>query len=462
VIPRRHRGSSSARESSTDEPCDRPAARGRRGKPNVQVTLEKLGPCQAKIHFTVPGEEFQGVVRRAYAHAGRNVRMKGFRPGHVPEQVIEKQFGPQIKNDAIEHFVRQAFEQAVKENSLKVVGFQRVNLEDVKVVLGGDFTHEFEVSLRPEIALGDYKGIAIESELEPVMDHEVDDALKSFRAQQSTPHPAGDAGLPIDGMALVKVEWLHDGKTVLSRDGLRLSPESPTPGTDPEAFKTAMQGVHDGETRELPMIFPEEFDQAELRGKPGLCRLSISQAFRMVPPTDEEVRRFFDAQDEAALKKTVHDKIEEAKREQENQRIESALVEKLLAMHEFELPQMMLDEQTNQRLAQLSRQLEQQGTPPERIQEQLESQRDATRDAAARGMRALFLIQAVAEKENLLVNREDMQAEVKSIAERNNSTLEEVSEYYKKNNLFDQMAIEILERKVRKFLRENAKVTEPS
>jgi len=77
-------------------------------------------------------------------------------------------------------------------------------------------------------------------------------------------------------------------------------------------------------------------------------------------------------------------------------------------------------------------------------------------------MRALFLVQAIAEKENLLVNREDMESELAAIAERNKASVEEVNEYYKKNNLFDQMAIEILERKVRKFLRENAKVSVPS
>jgi trigger factor len=209
------------------------------------------------------------------------------------------------------------------------------------------------------------------------------------------------------------------------------------------------------------MIFPDEFDQAELRGKPGVCRLVVGQAFRMVPPTDEEVFRFFDVQDDAALKVSVREKIGEAKREQENQRVEGALLEQILSAHEFDLPPMMLDDQTNSRLAQLARQLEQQGVPKERLTEQVESQREQAREAAARGMRALFLIQTIAEKENLLVNREDMQAEIKSIAERNNSSLEEVNEYYKKNNLFDQMAIEILERKVRRFLRENARVTEP-
>jgi trigger factor len=428
----------------------------------VQVTLEKLGPCQAKVHFTVPGDEFHGAVRRGLANAGRNVRMKGFRPGHVPEQVIEKQFGAQIKNEAIEHFVRQAYEQAVKENSLKVVGFQRINLEEIKILEGADFSHQFEISLRPEIQLSEVKGLAIESELEPVMDQEVLDALKNFRVQQAQPEPAGEAGLPLEGMALVKVEWFHEGESVLARDGIRVSPESPTPGTDPEAFKTALLGVKDGETREIPMTFPEEFERADLRGKAGLCRLTVSQAYRMIPPTDEEVLRFFDVKDEAALKVTVREKIAEAKQEQENQRIESALLDRVLTAHEFELPKMILDEQTNSRLLQLARQLEQQEVPKEKIQEQVEAQREAARETSARGMRALFLVQAVAEKENLLVNKDDMQAELKTIAERNNASVDEVTEYYKKNNLFDQMAIEILERKVRKFLRENATVTVPS
>jgi trigger factor len=428
----------------------------------LQVTLEKLGPCQAKVHFTVPGDEFRGAVRRGLSNAGRNVRMKGFRPGHIPEKVIEKQFGAQIRNEAIEHFARQAFEQAVKENSLKVVGFQRINVDDVKILEGADFSHQFEVSLRPEVELGDYKGIEIESELEPVMDHEVDDALKNFRMQQAQPDPAGEPGLPLDGMALAKVEWFHEGESVLARDGLRLSPETPTPGVDPEAFKSALLGVKDGETREMPMVFPEDFDKVELRGKAGLCRLSVAQAYRMIPPSDEEVRKFFDAQDDEALKATVREKIEEAKRDQENQRVESALLEKLLASHEFELPAMMLDEQTNSRLRQLARQLEQQEVPKDKIPEQVEAQRDAARETSARGMRALFLVQTIAEKESLLVTREDMEAELRAIAERNKASLEEVSEYYKKNNLFDQMAIEILERKVRKFLRENAKVAVPS
>jgi trigger factor len=429
----------------------------------VQVTVERSGPCQAHVRFTVPSAEFQTAVRRALSEAGRNVKMKGFRPGHVPPQVIERQFGQQIRRDAAEHFARQAFEQAVKEHSLQVVGFQRLDLEKLPVLEGSDFSEQFEVSLRPVIELGLYKGLAVTSELEPVMDPEIDAAIENVRAQQAKPEPAGDEGLPKDGVALAQVEWLSAaGEVVLSREGLRLSPQSPTPGVDAAAFEAVLTGAKDGETREVAMVFPEEFERAELRGQPGTTRVAVSQAYRLIPPTDAELRQLFAAEDEAALKKTVKEKMEEAKAERENQRVEGALLEQLLATHEFELPPRMLEEQTKARLAQVRQQLESQGTPAERLDEQVESQRESAAQAAARGLRALFLVQTIAEAEKLLVTREDMERELKAIAQRNQATLEEVNEYYKKNNLFDQMAIEILERKVRAFLRENARIEEPS
>jgi trigger factor len=153
----------------------------------VQVNVERLGPCQARIQFTVPSAEFQATYKRGLANVSQNANMKGFRPGKVPVQIIEKQFGPQVKNDAIEHFVRQAYDQAAKENQLKIVGFQRVNLDDVKILEGVDWNCGFEVSLRPEIELGDYRGIAVESELEPVMDAEITAAIENLKASRAVP-----------------------------------------------------------------------------------------------------------------------------------------------------------------------------------------------------------------------------------------------------------------------------------
>ncbi len=182
----------------------------------------------------------------------------------------------------------------------------------------------------------------------------------------------------------------------------------------------------------------------------------------MIPPSDAEVRELVGAADEAELRKIVREKLGEAKLEREQQRQEALLVDQLLAKHEFELPQMMVDEQTQARLSQLAQQLAQQGLPQEKVTEQVEAQRESAQTAAAKGCRALFLMQAIAEAEKLLVSQDDMRAEVQSIAARNNAKQEEVVKYYQENGLFDQMAIELLERKVRRFLRENAAVKVPT
>jgi len=428
----------------------------------VQVTVERLGPCQARIQFSVPSTEFQATYKAGLQNLASNANMKGFRPGKVPVQVVEKQYGAQLKNDAVEHFVRKAYDQAVKEQELKIVGFQRVNLDEVKILDGVDWDCGFEVSLRPEIDLKEYKGVAVESQLEPVMDPEIDNAIQNLKAQQSRPEPAGDAGLPSDGMAVCKVTWKDGDRTILERDNLRLSPKTPTPGIEAAAFESGLAGAKDGETRTIPMTFPPDFPEESLRGKPGATQIEVKQAFRLIPPTDEEIRKMLNVADDAALKVFVRERLAEAKQQQEDTRIESKILEDLLAQHTIDLPKMMLDEQTRVRIESAGREMQQQGVPDEKIKETLEAQRPQAEEAAAKGLRALFLVQTIGEREKLLVTREDMEAELQTIAARNRAQLEEVREYYTKNKLFDQMAVEILERKVRQFLRQNAQITTPS
>ncbi|MDZ4774523.1 MAG: trigger factor [Planctomycetota bacterium] len=428
----------------------------------MQVTVEKLGPCQAKIHFTVPSPEFQALYKRGLTNVSQNANMKGFRPGKVPPQILEKQFGAQVKNDAIEHFVRQAYEQAVGENELKIVGFQRVNLDEVKILEGVDWQQSFEVSLRPDITLGDYKGVAIESELEPVMDPDITQALDSLKMQQARPEPAGEQGAPADGMIVGKIQWLHGDNVVLEREGLRLSPKTATPGTDAQAFEAALVGAQDGTTVDIDMTFPAEIDKEELKNQKGITRVHVAQAYKMILPTEDELMKLFGAETREKMLTNVRGQLEIAKQNQENARVESAILERLLEKHAFELPTMMVDEQSRARTEAYKAQIKEQGANDAQIEAAATAYQGEAREKAEKGLRALFLIQTIGEKEKLLVTREDMEAELKSIADRNRTNIDEVRKYYQEKRLFDQMAVELLERKVRGFLRENAKITTPA
>lgn len=428
----------------------------------MQVTVEKTGPCQAKVLFTVPGSTFQKAVKDALTNAGKNLNLKGFRPGHVPPQIVEKQYGKQIRTEAMQHFVNEAMNKAIQDNGLKVVGFQQVHLETLTVLDGADFSHHIEISLRPEITLKSYKGVKVESQLAPVIDEEIKNAIENLRQQQSVPEPAGAGGLPENGVAIAKVEWVVDGNSILSRENIRISPQQPIPGCDAAAFAKALRGATDGASCEVPLTIPQEFDKEELRGKSGTCKITVQQAYALKSPNDEDLQKMVGAKDSADMQRIVREKIGEAKQQQEDQRQEAAILDALLSTHEFELPEMMVEQQTQARLGQYAQQLQQSGAPADVIQKQVETQRGAASEASRKGVRALFLMQAIAEAEKLLVSQDDMRNEIMSIAQRNQAKPQDVADHFQKNNLFDQLAIELLERKVRKFLRENASVTTPS
>jgi trigger factor len=263
-------------------------------------------------------------------------------------------------------------------------------------------------------------------------------------------------------VAIAKVEWVVEGNSILSRENIRISSQQPIPGCDAAAFAKALLGATDGAICEVPLTIPQEFDKEELRGKSGTCKITVQQAYALKTPNDEDLRKMVGAKDAADMQRILSEKVGEAKQHQEDQRQEAAILDALLGTHEFELPEMMVEQQAQARLGQYVQQLQQSGAPADVIQKQVETQRGAALEASRKGVRALFLMQAIAEAEKLLVTQDDMRNEIMSIAQRNQAKPQDVADHFQKNNLFDQLAIELLERKVRKFLRENASVTTPS
>jgi trigger factor len=427
----------------------------------VQVSVDKIGPCEAKVSFSVPREDFDREYSAALKSSGKEARMKGFRPGKVPTKVLEKEFGTQVRQQAIEHFMGKAYEQAVKDGDLKPVGHERVKIEDITLEDGADLEHIFSVSLKPEFELKEYKGLEVASELEPVLDDEIKEAIADLRLQQSTPGPVGDEGITEDGQALCKVKWESGGETLLERDGLRMAPLAAPPGVDPDKFKEGLIGAQAGDGLELELVVPDDFDQEEMRGKSGTCFITVTEGFSMVPPPDEDIWKMVGAESQEEFDKTARDRMELAKQNQENARQETVLLEGLLKKHDFDLPEQMISGQLDSRRDQLRQQLAQNGVPEDKHDEAVAEREEELQTVTEKGVRALFLVSAIAEKEELKVEESEMLAELQAIAQQHQAKYEDVVEHYRKNGLFQQMQIELMERKVRVFLRENAKTTEP-
>ncbi len=424
----------------------------------MEVTVERKGPCEALVQFTVPREEFEAQVRKGLQHAAKHVRMKGFRPGKVPAHMLEKHFGDRVRRDAREHFVNLAYRKAVEDNELRPAAHPRIDIDAVEADDGGALGHEFAVQLRPDFELGDYKGLEVRGPSTEVNDDEVEQTIEDLRRQRATPQPVGDEGLPDDGMAICRVAFVHEGEEVLAREGVRLSPSMPVAGVDPERFREALGGAQGGDVRELEAALPDDVEREELRGQQGTLRLEVKQAMRIVPASDADLFKLFGVEEEGALKAKVAEEIGRMKAERESSRIENELLEQLIEMHPMELPDSLVEQQVEARMRTAREPYEQQGMAPEDIERQLGDQRTAAYEASKRAMTAFFLIEEIAKAERLLVQEEDMLGELHQIAVRNDASFDEVRDYYRKEGLFDQLAVELLERKVRGFLRENAQL----
>lgn len=426
----------------------------------MQVAVEKTGPCHARVTVKVPSAELEGEVQKALQKVGGRARMKGFRPGKVPLQVLERSFGREVRRDTVKGFVQQAYERAVKEESLSPAAHPQLENEDLEVLVGQDLDLAFELWLRPEVELQEYTGLELRIPKLDVEEKELDDALADVRRRQSRPEPAGDEGLPADGIAVGKIELVLEGEVLDAREGMRLSPEVPPPGLDPKAYADALTGAREGSVIELATTVPDDFPREDARGKEGTFRATLSNVFRMVPPSDEEMRRMFAAEDDGAMRENARQRLVEAKSEQRDQVVETRLLEQVLALHPLELPSGLLDAQVKSRTARLAEELAAKEVPPEEAQAQVEAEAEAAYESAARSLSALYVIEAIARKEELSISDQDILAELRDIARRNGATLDEVRDYYGKNNLFPQLATELLEKKVRRFLREKANLTE--
>lgn len=431
--------------------------------PGLQVQVERTGPCIAQVRFQVAPDELERSRKKEFATLSRRVRLRGFRPGKIPRPILEKHFGEEVDRGVVEHFVQHAYQTAVEEHGLKPAAYPRVQLES-RPTAGEPWNVSFEVLLRPELELGQVEGLAVEGRPITVSEEELEQALAELRRSHSRAEPAAEEGLLEDGMAVATLSFFRPGQreSCLTREGIRLSPKSGLAGVDREAFEAALRGARAGEEREFELVFPANFPVEEARGERGTCRVALKEVFRIVPPDEEELFRSFQVADAQGLRTVVRERLRSVKQEAEDSRVENELLERLIDAHPMELPGRLLDEQVESHLAELRAALEKQGLAPEEARGRAEEERERSRAGGERALRAVYLMEEIARKRDLRVNEQELATELAEIARRNGTPVEEVTRYYREQGLLRQLGLELLERKVRRYLRASAEIRRPS
>ena len=387
----------------------------------MSYKVENLENSMAKITIEVSAEDFEAAMVKSYHKNKGKISIQGFRKGKAPRKMIEKLYGPEIfYEDAANFAIPEAYEAAAKECGLEIVSRPEIDVEDI----GKDkpFVFTATVAVKPEVELGDYKGIEVEKQEVKVLAADVNAEIDRVREQNSRIMTVEDREIQKDDIAVIDFEGFVDGEPF---EGGKGTDYSLTIGSHSfiDTFEDQLIGKKTGDKVDVNVTFPEEYHEASLKGKPALFKVEIKEVkVKELPKLDDEFASEvseFDTLKEykASVKKTLTDRRKaQVKTEKENK-----VLLKVVENAKVDLPAPMVDEQVSQMVNEFASRLQQQGLSIEQYMQmtgmQPQALMDQMRPEAETRIKTRLVLEAVADAEEIRATDKDIDKELEKMAE---------------------------------------------
>ncbi len=421
-------------------------------------SCEKLEKSRVALTIAVSPEDFEAAINKAYLKMRKNIQMPGFRPGKAPRKIIEKMYGVEVfYEEAVNIVLPEAYESAIKEQELDVVGYPEVDVEEC----GKDgVTFKAIVAVYPEVKLGEYKGLEAPRAEVKVMAADVNARLKEMADKESRLETVERAVKKGD-TADIDFEGFDNGVPFEGGKGenfdLEIGSGSFVPG-----FEDQLIGMKAGEEKDIDITFPENYTP-DLAGKPVVFHVKVNEVkAKNVPAIDDEFAK--DVSEFETLKELKADlkkKITAERKEAAESAFEDVLMQKVADGIECEIPDALVELQAEKMVEGFKQQITMQGLPFEQYlkmagttEEQFKEQAMAP---ALQQVRMDLAITALVKAEKVEASEEEIEAEAKNIAEKYGMDLETVKKYLPA----DQVKEQIVREKVIKLVAKHAVATAP-
>jgi trigger factor len=392
-----------------------------------RITVEDLTPIRKRLQIEIASEAVQAELDRAFQTVGRQARLPGFRPGKAPRSVLERAFGARVRQEVLERLVGESLHQAVQTHQLTVVGTPDIDgVEGLTLTPGETFRYSATVELLPPIELADLSGLEAVRPAATVTDADVDHVLEGLRESVAQLRPVEDrTSVEAGDVVVVDLESrLADGEPV-KREGILLEAAS---GKFPLALENQLTGQHRGAHLSLRVPYPADYGSPSLAGKTAEFEVEIKELrVKELPPLDDDFARDHGRSPSLAeFRAAVRADLERDAVARAEQTVRDAVLEQLIARHEFEVPPTLVERRTHALIETLEGRLPE-GAERERAHAQLHAQ---VRPRAERQIRAELLLDALASRDGVTVSDADLQGEIEAVAQRERQPLERVRALY--------------------------------
>jgi len=432
----------------------------------MSLQVEKLEKNMAKLTIEVSAEELEKAIEGAYQKNKKKISVPGFRKGKAPRKMLEKMYGENIfYEDAANALIPDAYAKALEECTEKIVSAPKVTVTQIQA--GQPFIFTAEVALEPEVVLGRYKGVEVDKVDTDVTEEEVTAEIDRERNKNARTIEVTDRTVKEGDIATIDFEGIAEGVSFeggMEKDyPLTIGSHTFIPG-----FEEGLIGAEIGRETEIHVTFPEDYREEDLAGKDVTFKCTVKKLQeRQLPELDEDF--ISDVSEESdtveEYRAEIRKKLEERRKEEAERTRENAAVDAVIAEAQMDIPEPMVETQQRQMAQDYLQNLQYQGVSVEQYMQYTgltgPALLEQLKPRALKFIQTSLVMSAVAEAENLEATEEDIEEEMKKMAETYRKELDEVKEFLEAGNK-EQLIKDIRIRKAIKLVAENAVEKEPA
>jgi len=397
----------------------------------MSAKWEKLENNQGVLTVEVDAQEFDKALDQAFKKVVKKVHVPGFRKGKVPRSLFEKRFGIEaLYQDALDIILPEAYPKAVEEAGIEPVDRPEIDVEQIEK--GKSLIFTAKVTVKPEVKLGEYKGLEVKKEDTTVKDEDVENELKQLQERHAELVVKEEGQVENGDTVVIDFEGFVDGEAFEGGKAENYSLEIGS-GTFIPGFEDQLVGLEAGAEKDIEVTFPEEYHAENLAGKPATFKVKVHEIkTKELPALDDEFAK--DVNDEVEtleeLKAKTKERLEEQKKQQAESKLRDELVEKAAENAEVDIPQVMIDNEVDRMMREFEQRLQMQGMNLE-LYFQFSGQdedglRDQMKEDAEKRVKYNLTLEAIVKAENITVSDEEVDAEIEKMAEMYNMTAENV------------------------------------
>ncbi|EHI55958.1 trigger factor tig [Johnsonella ignava ATCC 51276] len=409
----------------------------------MSLKVENLGKNMAELTITVSAEEFDKALTESFQKNKSKFNIPGFRKGKATRGMVEKFYGPgTLYEDAIDIIFNKTYPDAVKESGLNVVSKPEIDIKEM--AKGKEFVYSAKVAVKPEVTLGEYKGVEVKRADEEVNDEDISEALKKEQEKNSRLITIDDRPVENGDNTLIDFDGKVDG---VRFEGGRAEDYPLVIGSHSfiEGFEEQVIGHSLGEEFDINVVFPEKYHAKELAGKPAVFTVKIKEIKKKeLPELDDEFAgevSEFETLDE--YKSDLKEKLAQVKKKNAASENENAVIEKVVENAQLEIPDPMVEAQIDRLVSSYANNLSNQGLTLEQYLQytgmSMEDLRGQMRERALRNIKTSLVLEAVVKAEDISVSEERLEEELEKLAKNYKMEIEQFKEAFGKKNADDVM-----------------------